>query len=148
LKTRAQLVSCARGYRGTPFQHQGRLKGAACDCVGLVFCVADDLELQDKNGTPIRRNQYTNYGPQPVDRFVHEECQRMLLEKPITSMQEGDLLTLRLPTWPSHVAIVTDIIGYTGIIHAYSTAGKVVEHILDKKWKNRIEGCFSFPGVE
>jgi len=30
------IVSEAREWLGTPWQHQASLKGVACDCVGLV----------------------------------------------------------------------------------------------------------------
>jgi len=138
---------------GTPFQHQGRLKGISCDCVGLAYCVAAELGLSDRNGNKIDANENANYASQPTDAFVLEECKRLLVEKTLDQMQEGDVLALKMPTIPCHVAIVSRLYAGTpnecfGIIHSYSPARKVVETILDPKTRNRIAGVFKFPGVE
>jgi len=148
VSTKKDIESKAREYVGTRFQHQGRLKGRAMDCVGLPLCVADDLGLVDKLGVPFKKHDNANYSAQPLDRFVHEEAQRRMIEKPIDQMQPGDLVTIRLPDVPCHVAIISTVNGTIGMIHAYATIGKVVEHIMDVKWRRRIEGCFAFPGVE
>lgn len=34
--TGAEIVACARGWIGTPFRHQAAVRGAGCDCLGLV----------------------------------------------------------------------------------------------------------------
>ena len=112
------------------------------DCVGLPLAVMAELGVSDLLA------DYRNYPAQPTARTVHEECQRRLLEKTIEGMQPGDLLTLRCPTIPCHVAMVTDLAGGLGIVHAYNGGSRrVVEHILDAKWRRRIEGVFAFPGV-
>ena len=145
MATRTEIVVAARKYLGFPMRHQGRL--SALDCVGLVLAVAEDLELVDIRGVPIRRNDYLQYGPQPVNAFVHDECARRLLACP-TPIGPGDVLTLRVPLIPCHVAIVSEIPGQgLGIIHAYAESQNVVEHRLDEAWRNRIVGAFSFPGV-
>jgi hypothetical protein len=169
--TRQQIVNEARKWVGTPFQHQGRTRGKAVDCVGLVLSVADNLTLSDVQGMPFLRSDYLNYGPQPVGRFVHTECVRRLRTLALVDAQgnlvmlpgsgpaihaggrrqilnPGDILTLRAPTVPCHVAIITDLMGGLGIIHAYSPVAKCVEHTLSTKWLKRIEGVFEFPGVE
>ena len=33
---RAAILQSARGWIGTPYLHQASLKGAGCDCLGLV----------------------------------------------------------------------------------------------------------------
>ncbi len=32
----AAIVAAARGWLGTPYRHQGALKGVGCDCLGLL----------------------------------------------------------------------------------------------------------------
>ena len=32
----ATIVALARGWIGTPYQHQASLKGVGCDCLGLL----------------------------------------------------------------------------------------------------------------
>jgi NlpC/P60 family putative phage cell wall peptidase len=146
--TRAVVVAEARTWVNTPFRHQGRIKGMACDCVGLILGAAADLGLVDRLGVPFLATDNANYSAQPLDKFVHEEAQRRLIEKPIEEMADGDIVTLRVPSIPCHVAICSTVNGVRYIVHAYASNEKVVENIMDEKWTKRIEGCFSFPGVE
>lgn len=139
--TRADIVSCARTYLGppaTPFQHQGRSKVYGVDCIGLAIRVGLDL------GLPVPL--YTNYSSQPADDTVLQECRKSLQEISIEEMSYGNILCLRVPC-PCHMAIVTDLMGSVGIIHAYAPFEKVVEHNLDFHWRKRIAGVFRFPGV-
>jgi hypothetical protein len=133
----------------TPHRHEGRVKGIGIDCVGLPLCVAEQLGLRDRDGRPILGSDYRGYPAQPTDEFVHHECQRRLVEKPLEAMKHGDILTIRWPTLACHSAIVTTVSGHLALLHAYSSpsVGKVVEHILDMKWKRRIAGVFEIPGV-
>ena len=158
---RQQIVERARAYVGTPYRHQGRELGVAVDCVGLVLCVADDLGLEDVHGVPFHGDDYVNYSAQPVNAFVHAECTRRLVPVSLAAgaqpyrqfmhfaagLQPGRVLTLCVPRVPCHMAIVTALQGTLGIVHAYSGAGKVVEHVLSDRWKRRIAGVFEFPNV-
>jgi NlpC/P60 family putative phage cell wall peptidase len=137
---RENIVACARTYLGTPFAHQGRIRGMALDCVGLVICVGNDLSLPVPN--------YANYGMQAVDDTVLKRCKEHLQEVPVEQMQPGDILCFRCEHLACHVGIATELMGNPGIIHAYSPNKKVVEHNLDFKWRRRIAGVFRFPNVE
>jgi hypothetical protein len=155
LPLRYRIMEQARQYLGTPFQPQGRLKGVALDCVGLPLCVAEDLGLVDRAGVPMLKSDYRNYSPQPLNGFVHDECVRRLFQHNVGELQVGDVLTLRVPRVPCHVAIVSEFCGILHMVHAYEgyatkklPQGRCVEHVLTDKWRARIEGAFSFPGVE
>lgn len=144
------FVGRSREYIGTPFRHQGRAigRGGGVDCVGLVLCVGEDLALVDRLGAPLSRRDYPGYNPQPTDNFVHLECRRRLLEKPLVELVDADVLTIRIPHLPTHAAIVAIRAGIPYIIHAYSGGTKkVVEHILSEPWRRRIVGVFAVPGV-
>lgn len=145
---RSTVVAKAREYIGTRYQHQGRIKGKALDCVGLPLCVAEELGIKDKNDVPLVSKDNLRYSHQPQDQMVQQECERRLIKKSIDEMQDGDVVTLRVPTIPCHVAIVAKVDGVWHMIHAYRTNEKVVEHIMDEKWMRRIESVFNFPGVE
>ena len=137
---------------GTPFQHQGRLKGIACDCVGLPYMVAEELGLRSRDKKMIHKHENSNYESQPTRPLVHSECQRLLVEKPISEMKEGDVLTIKMPLLPCHVGIVSKLYEGTanecwGIIHGYAPVKKVVETVLDDQMLRRVHGAFSFSGV-
>ncbi len=124
----------------------------ACDCVGLAYMVGEEMGLHWRTGKLIERFENMNYQAQPTDDFVNCECQRLLVEKSKWSMQEGDVISMKMPTIPCHVGIVTKLYVGTpdeclGVIHSYSPAGKVVETVIDGALMNRIHGCFSFPEV-
>jgi cell wall-associated NlpC family hydrolase len=146
--TATQLQTTARTYLDTPFHDKARIKGKGMDCVGLVLSVGEDLGIVDVDGRPFKRSDYPYYSAQPMGHFVHEECLRRLIRKGPADIKPGAIVTMRLPQFPCHVGIVTDMgRGRFGLIHAYSGgAAKVVEHILDMQWKRRIVGVFYYPG--
>jgi len=122
--------------------------GVGVDCVGLVLCVAEDLQLKDLGGSQFHRGDYMGYNSQPIDVFVHAECQRRLVQKLLSAVQEGDIVSMRIPHLPTHVAFITLRGDGLYIVHAYSGGPeRVVEHILNEPWRRRIVGAFSFPEV-
>lgn len=137
--TREAIVQEARTWLNTPFHHQGRVKGAGCDCAGLVVGVAKNLKYQV--------NDVTNYAHTP-DSYVFQQTVETHLDKiNMSEVKKGDILTFSFLTEPHHIAIVTDIEPLY-IIHSYSRARKVVEHILDSNWKEMCRGAYRFRGVQ
>lgn len=149
MPTRADIVACARSYVGTPFVHQGRVKGLGIDCVGIPLCVAGELGLKDKDGLPMHGNLYASYSAQPEGNYVHRMCQKHLVQKPVREMKPGDVISMNVVSAPCHVGILGEDAGGLTIIHAFSgMTNKVVEQPMDVKWRRRIAGCFAFPEVE
>ena len=110
--------------------------------MGLPLLVMRDLGIADFC------EEYKSYSAQPIGRYVHEQCQKHLIEKPIEEIQAGDLVTLRVPTVPCHTGFIGERDGVLTLIHAYNGGPKkVIEHVLDQKWFRRIEGVFALPGV-
>jgi cell wall-associated NlpC family hydrolase len=130
----ADIVTAARGWVGTPFHHQGRVRGVGCDCIGLVIGVAKELGILDYD--------YTGYGRIPNPLVFGRELAANLdrTDRP----EPGTVLWFAFNSAPQHVGIVTD----TGLIHAYAVAGRVVETGLDPQWITRCRGMFKFRGVD
>ena len=169
MTTRAEIIAKAREYLGTPFFHQGRLKGRRMDCVGIALCVAEDLGMRDKEGVLFNRQMHSDYAQREfsVDR-LRDECRKHFLElENGETPKRADLLIMSLPvrmdsgsvveTWlkqkkrgiASHLAMVTGLIPRLSAIHAYNgEAARVVEHEFDAQWMRRIAGVFRYPGVE
>ena len=70
----------------------------------------------------------------------HVEAQGQRIK--ITDIRPGDVLLMRFRKDPQHLAFVTDYADGLGIIHSYSSIGRVVEHRLDEKWRRRIVAAY------
>ena len=137
----ARVVAVARGFIGTPYRHQGALKGVGCDCLGLVRGVWRELYGHEPE-TP------APYAPDWAERTGRER----LLEAaerhfgpalPLAALRPGDLIVFR---WQDGAAAK-----HAGIaapderfIHAYEQAA-VIESPLAPSWRRRIAGVFRFP---
>jgi NlpC/P60 family putative phage cell wall peptidase len=125
------ILWTARQWVDTPYHHQGRVKGVGCDCIGLVIGVCQEIGLINFD--------FTNYERVPDSTVMMKEIEKHC--KPTIDPEPGDLLVFRIKKNPQHVGILTD----RGIIHAYQSIGKVVEHPLDVWWMKRNIGCFELP---
>ena len=133
--TSQDIIKTAREYLGTPFHHQGRVKGVGVDCGGLAICVARDLglpyvDVQGYSRTP-SGGAFIRYLTASFDR-VHV-------------IEDGCILLMTFSKEPQHVAIYT---GNDAIIHSYFGVRKVTEHRLDGVWHSRITAIFKFRGIE
>ena len=143
--------TAAREYLGTPFQHQGRLKGMACDCVGLPYMVAEELGLHSRDGKAIDKNENVHYQAQPTDNFVHQECHDCWWRSQ-WSMQEGDVVPMKMPTIPCHVGIVSRLyVGTPTSAWESSIATRPLRRLWRRSSTVRCRIAFmavsSFPGV-
>lgn len=135
--TADDVVAAARTCLSTPFHHQGRIKGTALDCAGLVVAVAQDLgiEYDDAQG----------YGREPYRGLLQSKLadQPSLDVVPRDQMQAGDVLLMRFAREPQHLAI------YTGstIVHSYEAVGIACEHDLTDVWRRRIVAVYRFRGL-
>lgn len=133
-----EAISTARTYLGTPFQHQGRLKGVGLDCVGLLICLGKELGLFDS------QLEYTGYRRRPDGVLLTELMNLHLGAKPDGDLiKPADVLLIRVRQ-PQHAVLVTDIRPLT-VIHA--VARGVVEHRFDERWQRRIMAVYRIPGV-
>jgi NlpC/P60 family putative phage cell wall peptidase len=142
--SRQDVLRVARSWIGTPYHHQGRVKGVGVDCCGLIIGVMKELGLNDYDIDGYSR---TADGVNIISEF-NEQC------VPIapTSVVSGDILIFRIKNVPQHCGILSDLDGQNYVIHAYQSEADhlnfVTEHILDDWWISRIVACYAFPGVE
>ena len=132
--TREQVVRAAREWLGTPWHHQGRVKGVGVDCVGVVIGVARDLGLSTFD--------VTGYARRPAEGEVASGCWQHLA--PVAAAFPGDVLLFEVDGQPQHLGFATDI----GLLHAYAPMRRVVEHRLDDNWRGKIVAAFRLPGVD
>jgi len=136
-----QIVSAARGWLGTRFHHQGRLKKSennkgGVDCLGLLIGISAELNL------PFTEQDETSYSHSPDTQKLREKLAHSLQEINISEINYGDILLLNIDGQAQHLAIVSDMADGIGIIHAYAPARAVVEHALDAWWREKIVVAF------
>lgn len=133
--TPVDVVTEARTYINTPYQHQGRTKGLGIDCAGLLECLARGFNLTDFT--------LSNYDRLPDGVELMRICDAHMDRVGIQDMQIGDVAVMKFERHPQHIGILADYIyGGFSLIHAHSISGKVVEHRLDSKWHARIVAVF------
>jgi NlpC/P60 family putative phage cell wall peptidase len=133
--SREEFVKEARSWIGTPYQHQGRIKGVACDCIGLVIGMARALGLTDYD--------IDGYGKRP-DGNLRPVMESQLESVPLDAAQAADVVLFAWASHPLHVGILSDP---SHVIHAYLPNRRVVENIIDERWRGQIVAAYHMPGV-
>jgi NlpC/P60 family putative phage cell wall peptidase len=136
--TREQIVAAAREWLGTPFRHQGRLKGVGVDCAGVLEGVATQLGLVPEYLAAPARAEYAR---QP-DGTLNALLDKYLVRVPLTQREPGDVALVAWSRLPQHVGIFTS----TGtLLHAYESAHKVVEVTWAGGLQRMTRACYRFP---
>ena len=134
--TRGDIEAEARRWVGTPFRHQGRTE-RGLDCAGFIIRVSYELGLAHED--------WRAYGRQPDGSAVESILARLgvVVPKP----KRGDVLLLRFNGTPQHLAIATERRGQLYIVHSHSSAGRVVEHRFDERWRSRLVRAYTWEEV-
>ena len=151
---RGAVVAEARAWMGTPYRHQASLKGAGCDCLGLVRGVWRGLLGEEPERVPGYTRDWSEAGG--VEALA-EAGRRHLVEIDPATALPGDVLVFRMrPGGPAkHAGILIEEAtpGVGGrwrpprFVHAYEGAG-VVTTRLTRWWAGRLAFAFAFPGVD
>ena len=138
--TRAAIVAEAWSWLGTPYQHQASVKGAGCDCLGLVRGVWRALYGEEPETVPPYRPDWAELGGEET---LLKAARRWL--RPTNRPEPGDVLLFRMhPQAPiKHAAIAS---AEDRMIHAY-WGRAVVESWIGAWWRARLAAAFSFPDV-
>jgi len=131
-----KIVEAARECIGTPFRHQGRMKGVGLDCVGLARYPAEALGISI--------GDYDGYSRQPDPQVMAAKLDEFLVKVEPEDMQLGDILWMAFAKEPMHLAI------YAGdtIIHAVCLGPeKVVEHGFRAPWPQRVVAIYRYRGI-
>lgn len=133
-----EVVAEARRWIDTPYRHQAAVRGAGCDCVGLIRGVGLATGLWPHDEAWKRFGAYSRI-PNPAHMARGMETFLVPLEG---DPRRGDILWL---AWrkdlPMHLAICTG----AAMIHSYSDIGRVVEHGLTAEWRGRTHSVWGYP---
>lgn len=143
--TGAAVVAEARRWIGTPYLHQGALRGAGCDCLGLVRGVWRALYGVE----PVRVPAYTPDWSEPErDEILWRAAARYLEAREPGWFEAGDVILFRMREGAvaKHLGIVGAVGAGATFIHAMSGRA-VVESPLSAPWARRVVARFAFPGL-
>jgi NlpC/P60 family putative phage cell wall peptidase len=135
--TKEEIVTEARRWLETPYQHQARLLGVGVDCAGLIMGVGEN--------TGVLHVDYRGYGQLPHKGMLRKICDSHLV--PIEEVEAGAVLLMGFsddPAQEQHLAIYT---GHGTIIHSYESVGTCTEHRYSDVWRSRTRQIYRFPGV-
>lgn len=116
MPTRDEIVAAARRWVGTPYHHQASLRGAGCDCLGLVRGVWRDLYGSEPEAVP----PYTpDWGETGTAEPMLEAARRHLVPLDLAAAGAGDVVMFRMRPGAivKHCAILS---GDGRMIHAVS----------------------------
>ncbi|MGY3437268.1 MULTISPECIES: NlpC/P60 family protein [unclassified Marinovum] len=137
------VVAAARGWIGTPYLHQASVRGAGCDCLGLLRGVWREVLGDEPETAPA----YTLDWSEPQgDERLWRAAMRHLRPKPIPEASPGDVLLFRMREGAvaKHLGLQARIGARASFIHSYSGHG-VTESPLSGPWARRIVARFAFP---
>ncbi|EPP14214.1 phage cell wall peptidase of NlpC/P60 family protein [Megasphaera sp. BL7] len=138
------IINEARQWIGCRWEHQACLKGVACDCVGLVRGVHEQLTGDAFEGDydyPATWHLFKR------KEKLYEECKKYMDEISVSEARPGDILLFAFRTkFPAHhLAILTD---QDTLIHSYMDVGRVVESAYTDDWKQMTRFAFRFREVK
>lgn len=136
-----RVIAHARGWIGTPYQHQASLKGVGCDCLGLVRGVWREIYGDEPEGIPPYSPDWAEAGK--TDALLAAAERHFLASDGSAKPQTGALLLFRWrkEALTKHVGILT-----TGdhFIHAHDGAC-VSEVAFSPWWQRHLAAHFLFP---
>lgn len=139
----SRVVEAARGWIGTPYVHQASVRGAGCDCLGLLRGVWREVVGPEPEAIPPYSMDWSE--PQR-DELLWRVGLRHLVAKPVAAAAEGDVLLFRMRDGAvaKHVGLQSRTGADASFIHAYSGHG-VIESALSAPWARRVVARFALP---
>lgn len=139
----AEIAAEAMTWVGTPFRHQGRIKGRAVDCANFVALVAIGVGL---TGIEIPGDYHEREDGVEMLRLLHQYLELVDYDGDLSNIATGDIIALcddvrQEPDVPRHLVIVHTVdAGYLYAVHATKTGVK--RHRLDSRWLGRIHSVW------
>jgi NlpC/P60 family putative phage cell wall peptidase len=135
----SDIVSLARSWIGTPYVHQASLKGAGCDCLGLLRGVWREFSGEEPESPPPYSPDWELTGSESL----RDGLARHLDAVPLETIAPGDILLFRMaPRAPAkHCAILAEQGGALTLIHARQNK-RVSEEAFTTFWRRKLAYAF------
>ena len=133
-------VTIARSWIGTPYVHQASVKGAGCDCLGLLRGVWRELRGAEPEDAP----PYSpDWAEATGEETLHAALARHLAEIDRARIAPGDVALFRMqPRGPAkHCGIVGEKSGVLTLIHARQNK-RVSEEAFSPYWRMKLAYAF------
>jgi NlpC/P60 family putative phage cell wall peptidase len=134
------IMEVARGWIGTPYQHQASVKGAGCDCLGLLRGMWRELHGDEPETAP-------PYAPDWAEgrgaETLRDALARHLAPVAPGQIAPGDAVLFRMARGgpAKHCGIVAERDGALTLIHARQNR-RVMEEPLSAFWRARLAYAF------
>lgn len=133
---REAVVAEALSWVGTPYLHEGRVKGAGVDCAMLiadVFCQCGLIPWVDPR--PYSAQFHLHHAEERYLGFLQEYT------FPVSTPLPGDIATFQVGLCVSHAGIVVE---WPVIVHSYAQAGVCTSEDIScvPKLAKRLQGEF------
>lgn len=138
---KSDIVAEARRWIGTPYRHQCALRGAGCDCLGLVRGLWRATLGPEPVSVPAYSPDWSE--PQGEERLWQAALVHLV---PTQTPDIGQVVLFRMRdgSVAKHLGVISALGDSPHFIHAYSGRG-VVESPLSTPWARRIVARFDFP---
>ena len=134
------IVSLARTWIGTPYVHQASVKGAGCDCLGLLRGVWRELHGAEAETPP----PYSpDWAEARGEETLRDALARHLSEIGIENIAPGDIALFRMAARgpAKHCGILGEKDGALTLIHARQNK-RVSEEAFTEAWRRRLAYAF------
>jgi len=88
------IIACARGWLGTPYHHQGSVRGAGCDCLGLIRGVWRALYGPEPETLPPYSRDWGN--ATGSETLLSAACRHLVPLASVDEARSGDVLVFRM----------------------------------------------------
>ena len=139
--SREDVVDVALRWVGTPYHHQGSVRGVGTDCLGLIRGVWRDLCGQEPVAVP---NYTMDWAEPDQDEVLWRAAHQHLIT--LDSPQPGAVILFRMRDRmiAKHLGIVADLGPVPTFIHAYMRHGVTLSPF-SAPWRRRAVAFFAFP---
>lgn len=135
-----EVVQIARTWIGTPYMHQASVKGAGCDCLGLLRGVWRELRGAEPEDAP---PYSSDWAEATGVETMYLALKRHLTEIAPRDIAPGDVALFRMtPRGPAkHCGIVAEKNSVTTLIHARQNK-RVSEETFTPFWWQKLAFVF------
>lgn len=136
----ADVIACARSWKGTPYHDQASLKGVGCDCLGLLRGVWRELIGPEEWALPPYTRDWGEVaGRELLLEAGRQYCRAESREAP----RPGSILLFRMREGApaKHAGI---LVAPSAFVHSRERLG-VIEEAFTDPWRRRLVAAFRFP---